>query len=123
MKQIKILSIFALLFISFSASAQTEVKAKAKKNTITFLTSAVCGMCEDRIEEKLNYTKGIIFSELDVESKKLTVRYKTKQITAEEIKQIVADLGYDADKTKRNTAAFDALPKCCQSEGHCGSDE
>ncbi|MGB1104797.1 MAG: heavy-metal-associated domain-containing protein [Crocinitomicaceae bacterium] len=121
MKQVRILSLLAMLFVSYAASAQTE--AKPAKNTITFFTSAVCGMCEDRIEEKLNYTKGIIFSELDVETKKLTVRYKTKHISAEEIKQIVADLGYDADKTKRNEEAFNALPKCCQSEGHCESDE
>lgn len=120
MKSIKLLSLFALLFIAFNASAQT--KAKPKKMTATILTSAVCGECKERIEDKLNYTKGVIFAELDLDTKKVTVKYKTKHISEGEIIQIIADLGYDAGKTKRNAEAFNALPKCCQAPGHCSGE-
>lgn len=105
-----IVMIIAILFV-------TAGIAQEKKPEIVIQTSGECGMCKDRIEEKLNYTKGIIFSELDVESKKLTVKYVAKTITADEIRQIISELGYDADDVKANPAEVKKLPACCQPGG------
>jgi hypothetical protein len=46
------------------------------------------------------------------------VQYKTKKINAQEIKDIIAKIGYDADETKANADAVIKLPKCCQPNGH-----
>ena len=71
----------------------------------------------DRIEEMLNYTKGIKFSELDLETKKLTVKYATKKISLAEIKTKLSELGYDADEVKSNPESVKKLPLCCQPGG------
>lgn len=86
----------------------------------TILTSAECGQCKDRIEGKLNYTKGVKFAELNYESKELVVRYKTKHISLDEIRKIVNQIGYDADHTKADPDAQKALPLCCQPGGMKG---
>ena len=81
-------------------------------------TSAQCGDCQERIESKLNYTKGVVFAELDLESKKVTVRYKTKSISLQEIKQAIASIGYSADDVKAKEEDVLKLPKCCQPGEH-----
>lgn len=98
------------LFFTGMASAQNTVTTKIK-------TSAECGQCKERIEEKLNYTKGVVFAELDVESKMLTVKYKKSKIGLQDIKKVVAETGYDADEVKAVPAKQKALPKCCQPNG------
>lgn len=102
-----------MILLAFNVSAQ---RSKAKFETIDIKTSALCGECKDRIENKLNYTKGISFAELNLDSNVLTVKFKTKFLTAAQVKQILANLGYHADDVKRNKEAFDALPACCRDE-------
>ncbi len=105
--------LFALMFIQ-GVNAQEK---KAKFETVIIQTSAECGDCKDRIEGLLNYTKGVKFSELDVESKRLTVKFQPAKISLEAIKQKLVDLGYDADEKKANPEAQQKLPTCCQPGG------
>lgn len=102
-----------MILLAFNASAQEE---KPKFETINIQTSALCGQCKDRIEDKLNYTKGISFAELNLDNKVLTVKFKTKYLTADRVRQIVVNLGYHADDIPRNVEAFKALPECCRDE-------
>ena len=87
------------------------------KPTAVIRTSSECGTCKQIMEEKLNYVKGILFAELNVETKELTVKYNAKKITLEEIRQAISNLGYDADEVKANPEAIQKLPKCCQPGG------
>jgi copper chaperone CopZ len=105
--------VFAVLFIQV-ARAQEK---KAKFETVVIRTSAECGDCEERIANMLNYTKGVKFSELDVESKMLTVKFQPAKIALETIKQKLVELGYDADEMKANPEAQQKLPSCCQPGG------
>jgi copper chaperone CopZ len=100
------LFILMLMFTGFGFSQSEEVQIK---------TSAQCEMCKDRIEDKLNYTKGVKYAELDVDSKVLTVKYNTKKLSKVDVKNLVADLGYNADDVKRNETAHSKLPGCCKS--------
>ncbi len=101
-----------LLFV-FSGVAQ---ETKSRTATLNIQTSAVCEMCKDRIEEKLNYTKGIVFAELNLDNKVMTVKYKTKVITADQIRIIISKIGYHADDVTRIKEYFDALPGCCRDK-------
>jgi len=85
--------------------------------TIVLQTSAQCGQCKERIEGKLNYTKGIKFAELDLENKKVTIKYTTSKISALEIKALIASIGYDADDVKAKKEDVLKLPLCCQPGG------
>src|SRR5690554_2910394 len=100
----------AILFISFAfiALSFSNVNAQEKQPKtmeVTMQTSAECGDCKERIENKLNYTKGVIYSDLDVRTKKLTVKYRTSKITLDEIKTIVSNIGYTIDGVEANPEA------------------
>lgn len=103
----------AVLLTGFNASAQTEPKVK----TLVIQTSAECEECEERIEGMLNYTKGVSFAELDLTTMKLTVKYKTANISEAQIKEKISKLGYDADDVKADMSAQKELPACCQPKG------
>lgn len=106
-------NIIAIAFVMFSLTSFAQKKVQE----VVILTTAECGLCKDRIESKMNYTKGIKFAEVNVPSKKLTVKFKTKNFSLKEIKEMVVALGYDADEMKANPEAYEALPACCKVEG------
>jgi periplasmic mercuric ion binding protein len=104
--------VFMLTFILSSMAIGQEGKP-----TVVIRTSSECGTCKQIMEDKLNYVKGILFAELNVETKELTVKYNAKKITLDEIRQAISNLGYDADEVKANPEAVQKLPKCCQPGG------
>lgn len=102
----------ALLFIGNSWAQDTK-----KVQEIVVLTSAECGSCKKILEDKLNYTKGVRFAELDVATKKLKISYSPKKINADELRKVISDTGYDADDVPANTQSQQSLPACCQPGG------
>lgn len=113
MKNIINLTVLMLLIFSCSMSKNTDTN----KETVSIQTNAECGMCKEKIEGKLNYEKGIVFAELDVPSKVLTVKYKKEHISLDQIRIIISELGYDADDVKANKNAQNNLPACCKPGG------
>ena len=107
-----------ILFVLAVCFSQVLFSQKVKKQTVIIQTSAQCGDCKERIEGALNYTKGVKFADLDLESKKVTVKFLTKKTSLEKIKAIIAKIGYDADDVKADISAVQKLPKCCQPNGH-----
>ena len=93
------------------------INAWAQKETVQIITSAECvaNCCKDRIEEEMQFTKGVTAVNLNVESKVLTVTFKTKKNSVENIRKIISSIGYDADDVRANESAHNALPNCCQS--------
>ncbi len=89
-------------------------QSEDKYQTINIKTSALCGDCKERIENKLNYAKGVKFADLDLDTKIVTVKYKTKILTANDVKKLITSVGYHADDVERNADAFNNLPGCCQ---------
>jgi mercuric ion binding protein len=111
MKNIVLIAMLMLVGTTFAQDPKTK--------TVKIKTSAICEMCKDRIEDELNYTKGIVFAELNLENKVVTVKFKTKKLNQEIIKGIISKVGYSAGEVPANPKAYAELPKCCQSEGHC----
>lgn len=112
MKSIMMLTLVVLLSSCGIANGQST------KPTISIQTNAQCGDCKERIEEALNYTNGVIYAELDLDTKKVEVKYKSKKISEQEIKQIISKLGYNADEVKADKDSQSKLPTCCQPGGH-----
>lgn len=103
--------IFSIAFVlvatfSFGQSKGTE--------QVKFKTSAKCGMCKSRIERDLSLTKGVESAKLDLDTKVVTVSYKTKKTTAKDIQKAITMIGYDADKMIADQKSHDRLPDCCQ---------
>ena len=112
MKQVIVSLLVLLLVGTVSAQEKTSVK-----HTAVIKTSAECGQCKERVEGKLNYTKGISFAELNYETRELTVKFRADKISLDEIRKLVSELGYDADEVKANPEAQSKLPMCCQPGG------
>ena len=93
------------------------INAWAQKETVQIKTSAECvaNCCKDRIEEEMQFTKGVTAVNLDVESQVLTVTFKTKKNSVDNIRKIISNLGYNADDVRANEGAHNDLPNCCQS--------
>lgn len=111
-------NILFIAFIFFLGGVNAQTKKSKKVQEVVIMTSAECDNCKDRLEEKLNYTKGIKYAELDVKSQKLTVGYSPKKINVDKIKNIISETGYDADEVKANLEVQKKLPACCQPGGH-----
>ena len=88
-----------------------------QKQTAVIQTSAECGACKKRIETNLNYAKGVNFAELDMETKKVTVKFNTKKISLSEVKKIISETGYSADDVPAVPEAVEKLPTCCKPGG------
>ncbi len=101
----------ALLLFAGAANAQ-------KSQTVTFQTSAQCGMCKDRIEEVMNYVPGVQYAELNLEDFSLTIKYKTKKTNPDELRIRVSKIGYSADDVEADEEAMLKLPLCCQPGAH-----
>lgn len=105
----KVIGIIMMMFVF-----QGMTQATKKVDIIKIKTSAVCDMCKERLEEELNYTKGVVYSELNLDNKVITVKYKTKSIDVNQIKTVISMTGYHADDMKRDNNAFNELPGCCR---------
>jgi copper chaperone CopZ len=103
-----------LLLVSGIALGQDWPVVKIK-------TSAVCAHCEERIEGKLNYMKGVKSATLDLKTKEVEVQYNPLKVSESDIRTAIVHLGYDADDQHRNEKAYAKLPKCCQG-GTCSHD-
>lgn len=109
-------SIFVLVFMLGTASFSQAQDAEPKEKEIKIQTSAICGMCEERIETNMAYEKGVKSVELDDETKIVTITYKTAKTNPEQLRKAISNLGYDADDVEANAEAYAKLPACCKKD-------
>jgi cation transport ATPase len=105
-----------LLFFLF-ITCGTSLFAQ-KPILVTIQTNALCGDCKDRIETALNQTKGVVYAELNMETKVVEIKYNVKKTDLATLQKVVTSIGYDADDQKADPTAQKALPLCCQPGGH-----
>jgi copper chaperone CopZ len=102
-----------LLLLSLSTSIFAQ-----KAAVVSVQTNAQCGDCKDRIETALNQSKGVVYAELNLETKVVEIKYNNKKTDVATLKKKLTLLGYDADDQKADPIAQKALPLCCQPGGH-----
>ena len=93
------------------------INAWAQKETVKILTSAPCVdmlCCKEKIEEEMQFTRGVTAVDLEIETGILTVTFKSKKTDADKLRKVISLLGYNADDVKANKKAHDNLPSCCQ---------
>lgn len=105
----------ALLMLVF---ATVIVAAQVKITESKIKTSAECEKCKARIEKAVNSMEGVQSSDLEVESKVITVKYDSSKISLDKIKGKISETGYNADEVISDKRAYKRLPKCCQVGGH-----
>ena len=61
---------------------------------VTFLVSMKCESCQQRIEEKLSFEKGVKKLKVNLEQKTVTITYDTRKTSPETLKAAIQKLGY-----------------------------
>ena len=109
--------LFILLLLPILLIANPSCLRKNK--TISVQTSAICGSCKKRLESGLANLPGVIAVRLDLNSKKMKIKYDDQQTQPEKLKQAIAALGYQADEMPPRKEAYTQLPECCRKPGLC----
>ncbi len=117
MKKYSILltSVFTIFFNVIFAQTPKTVD-------LEIMTSAQCGMCKETIEKAMAFEKGVVKSELIVETKILRLTYKPSKTSPDAIRKAVSEAGYDADEVKADPKAYKELPDCCKKPEDRESD-
>ena len=100
-------------FLLLAAVALTAVSAQAQKAELTFGVSALCGMCESRIEAAFD-RKGIVAADYNLETKKIHVVYKAKKWNEESLHKLATGVGHDTDKYKATDETYANIHECCK---------
>ncbi len=101
------------VFISSSVFSQEKERKTAE---ITIMTSAVCGMCKDRIEHDMAFEKGVKDVNLDLKTKEVSIVYQTKKTDPDKLREAITEIGYDADDLEADAKAYEKLPACCKKD-------
>mgnify|MGYP003573554558 CR=1 FL=1 len=108
--------IIPLLVVLFLAPGLKAQDPEPKTKEIKIQTSAICGMCEERIETNIAFEKGVKSVELDDKTKVVTIVYKTAKTDPEKLRKAISKLGHDADDVKADPKAYAKLPACCKKD-------
>ncbi|MCX6200263.1 MAG: heavy metal-associated domain-containing protein [Bacteroidetes bacterium] len=107
-------SFFCAVAIILVLSVGVRASEKQKSQTVTIQTSAICETCKARLEKKLKAVDGVEEAMLNLNNKKIKIKFDPTKTNAIALREIIASTGYDADALKKNAEAFEKLPQCCQ---------
>ena len=109
MKKLQLVLLLVLGFTGISLAQQKVVK------TVVIKTPTVqCQECKERIEKYMSHEEGIMKCVVDYKKKTATVSYITDRTNPENIKALIANVGYDADDVTAEPDAYKRLPSCCK---------
>ncbi len=117
MKSFK-LTMLAIIAFVFTSSAQAKVQDKAVIST----PSIQCDMCKKKIETYLMRQDGVKAVKVDVKKKITAVQWLTDRTNIENIKTMIANVGYDADDVTADETAYKRLPACCKKPTEPGAE-
>lgn len=113
-----------LLALAFTACNKSERSHGDHSNGNTELTSiseakisvptVQCGSCQNNIEGALQEVEGVKSAKVDLEAKIALVSYEVQKADLAALENAIAMAGYDANSTKRDSAAYAELDACCK---------
>jgi copper chaperone CopZ len=112
MKNLAKLFVVVIVVLSQVSCAQSTKKTAE----IKIKTSAVCGMCKEKIEKELQFEKGVTAVTLDSETKICSITYKIDKTTPEKLRMAISKIGYDADEVLADPKAYEKLSPCCKKD-------
>jgi copper chaperone CopZ len=114
MKTLKIISLAIVMLVFVMPYSGLSQESNDRFETVEIQTSAICGMCKDRIEKEMAFERGVRKVELDNKTKIVTIEFRTGRTDKEKLKKAISKIGYDADDVTADQKAHDRLPACCQ---------
>jgi periplasmic mercuric ion binding protein len=112
----KMISVLGMVLMAMMFINPVSAQEKKKKNyeEVQIQTSAVCGMCKERIETNIAYEKGVKKVELNNDTKIVTIGFDPRKNNADQLRTAISKIGYDADNVKADPTAYEKLPACCK---------
>ncbi|MCG8581686.1 MAG: heavy-metal-associated domain-containing protein [Bacteroidales bacterium] len=86
-----------LISIALMATMLTHAQDKKQVTTTIFKASITCENCKAKIMKQLPYEKGVKNVEVDVDSKLITVSYKSIKNTDEKMNEAIKELGFESE--------------------------
>lgn len=114
MKTLKIISLAIVMLAFVMPYSGLSQESNDRFETVEIQTSAICGMCKDRIEKEMAFERGVRKVELDSKTKIVTIEFRSGRTDKEKLKKAISKIGYDADDVTADQKAHDRLPACCQ---------
>ena len=90
------LIVIGIFLISSTAFAQE--KSKKKTETVKYWVSMSCENCKAKVEKNIAYEKGVKDMNVDLDTKTVTLTYKTGKTNPEKLEKALKDLGYKTEK-------------------------
>ena len=109
-----IIKTLALYLIAVLINTTTFAQSNKKVDEVKIQTSAICSQCKDRIEQNMAYEKGVVDVVLDLNTKIVTITYKTSKTNPDKLRLAISKIGYDADNVPADKVAYEKLPSCCK---------
>lgn len=101
MKKVVMTSLMLILVASFGIQAQEQEKKSDKKDKkveqMTCWASLDCESCKAKVEKNIAFEKGVKELKVDLESKLVTISYRTDKTSPEKLEKAIQDLGYKTE--------------------------
>jgi copper chaperone CopZ len=104
---------YAVILVAAMSTGVTAAE-KQKSQIVTIQTSAICGSCKARLEKVLNATDGVEEAMLNLNNKKMKIKYDPAKTNPDKLREVISNTGYDADNVKKKEESYAKLPQCCQ---------
>lgn len=100
MKKLAWMSLLVFVFGSMSVHAQETVQQKKKDKKTEQLVCWVsmdCENCKSKIEKNIAYEKGVKDMKVDLDTKLVTITYRSDKTTPEKLEKAIQDLGFKTE--------------------------
>lgn len=106
----KNLIVIIALILGFSGFVKAQ---KVKPITTSIFVAGNCEHCKERLETSLDI-KGVIHSEWEAKTQKLSITYKPNLVSRALIFETIQKAGHDTDSLKASDSVYANLPECCK---------
>ena len=110
------LTFLSLLLFCVKGMAQQKTSGKAIISTPGMYTEE----CKAKIEQSLFKQYGIVAYKADLKKKNVTVSWLTDRTDIEQIKTMIANVGFDADDVTADETAYKRLLPTCKKPLQAG---
>ena len=119
MKMVKLIIVALCMVVGANnVSAQKADKKASKETEVTFKTSIHCNNCAERVKKNIPFDeKGVKDITVNVETKEVTIKYRTDKTDKEKLKKAIEKLGYTAEEVTavQTTAELSKKQGCCST--------
>ncbi|MGA7159548.1 MAG: heavy metal-associated domain-containing protein [Bacteroidota bacterium] len=108
-------AITAVIFLISALVGCGKSATPSNVNVATIqLPTLKCKTCVRTIKNALASVEGMEGADVDLESKRVTVKFVEAKLDVSKIRAAISAAGYDADDVKRDSAAYENLSECCK---------